>query len=131
MNSYFPFCIGRKCFRPVRPIDCLSPANYHPGMSKSVIIEEQEMTPELARLFEQARRNLDWFDEHAAELEVYQRYRGRYVAAAGGELFVAETPEEVRRLAHEKHPDDLPHVRYIPREKRSRIYACQRKVVVW
>jgi hypothetical protein len=48
-------------------------------------------------------------------------YRGRYVAAAGGELFVADTPEEVERLAREKHPDEMPHVRYIFREKRSRI----------
>lgn len=48
-------------------------------------------------------------------------YRGRYVAAAGGELFVANTPEEAERLAHEKCPDEPPHVRYIPREKRYRI----------
>jgi|GEM_PF-1675731 len=92
-------------------------------MDKPVIIEEQPMTPELARLFEQARRNLLWFNEHVEELEVYQRYRGRYVAAAGGELFVAETPQEVERLAREKHPDELPHVRYIPQKKLSRIYV--------
>ena len=92
-------------------------------MSQQVIIEEHEMTPEIARLFEQARRNLFWFSENAERLEVFKRYRGRYVAAAGGELFVADTPEEVRRLAKEKHPDDMSHVRYIPREKRARIYA--------
>ena len=66
-----------------------------------------------------------WFNEHVEELEVYKRYRGRYVAAAGGELFVADTPAEIRRAVHEKYPDDLPHVRYIPREKRDRIYACE------
>jgi hypothetical protein len=32
----------------------------------------------------------------------------------------------VRQLAHQKHPDELEHVRYIQREKLSRIYACQR-----
>ena len=93
-------------------------------MNQPVIIEEQEMPPELARIFEQAERNLLWFSENVEKLEVYKRYRGRYVAAAGGELFVADTPEEVERLAREKHPDDMPHVRYIPREKRYRIYAC-------
>ncbi len=98
-------------------------------MTKSVVIEELPMPPELGRLFEQARRNLLWFNEHVEELEVYKRYRGRYVAAAGGELFVADTPHEVERLALEKHPDDLPHIRYIQREKLSRIYACQRRVV--
>ncbi|MEW6213328.1 MAG: DUF5678 domain-containing protein [Acidobacteriota bacterium] len=101
-------------------------AKYHRRMSKPVIIEEHEMTPELARLFEQARRNGQWFNDHVRELEVYKRYRGRYVAAAGEELFVADTAEEVERLAREKHPDDLPHIRYIPRKKLDRIYACQR-----
>jgi len=46
------------------------------------------MPPELGRLFEQARRNLLWFNENVERLEVYKRYRGKYVAAAGGELFV-------------------------------------------
>lgn len=95
-------------------------------MSNEVIIEDHPMTEEMAQSFEKARRNLLWFNDHVQELEVYKRYRGRYVASAGGELFVADTPEEVRRLAREKHPDDLPHIRYIPREKLDRIYACQR-----
>lgn len=95
-------------------------------MSKQLIIEEGEMTPELARAFESARRNLEWFDEHVRELEVYERYRGKYVASAGGELFVADTPQEIDRLIDEKYPDEQAHVRYIPREKRDRIYACQR-----
>ena len=83
------------------------------------------MPPEMARLFEQGRRNLFWFSENAERLGVFKHHRGRYVAAAGGELFVADTPEEVERLAREKHPDDLPHIRYIPREQRFRIYASQ------
>ncbi|MEK6321198.1 MAG: DUF5678 domain-containing protein [Acidobacteriota bacterium] len=93
-------------------------------MSKPLIIEDEPLTPELARQFETARRNVLWFNEHVKELDVYKRYRGQYVAAAGGELFVADTPEEVERLAAAKHPDELPHVRYIPLEKRYRIYAC-------
>ena len=92
-------------------------------MKPQVIIEEQKMTPEMARVFEQGRRNLFWFSENAERLGVYQHHRGRYVAAAGGELFVADAPEEARRLAGEKFPDEMPHVRYIPREKRYRIYA--------
>jgi hypothetical protein len=88
-------------------------------MSKPLVIEDEPLTPEMARAFENARRNLLWFDAHVVELEVYKRYRGKYVASAGGELFVADTPEEVERQAHEKYPDDLPHVRYIQREKLS------------
>src|SRR5713226_2395246 len=104
-------------------VDRFTQPTYYRDMNQQVIIEEHEMTPEMARLFEQARRNLFWFSENAERLEVFKRYRGRHVAAAGGELFVADTAEEVERLAHEKHPDDLPHIRYIPREKRYRIYA--------
>ena len=104
-------------------VDQRRSAIYHQVMKPQVIIEEQKMTPEMARVFEQGRRNLFWFSENAERLGVYKHHRGRYVAAAGGELFVADTPEEVERLAHEKFPDEMPHVRYIPREKRYRIYA--------
>ncbi|MEW6131079.1 MAG: DUF5678 domain-containing protein [Acidobacteriota bacterium] len=95
-------------------------------MSNQVIIEDLPLTPEMAEKFEKAKRNVKWFNDHAMELEVFKRYRGKYVASSGGELFVADTAEEVRRLAHDKYPDDLPHIRYIPKEKLSRIYACQR-----
>jgi hypothetical protein len=90
-----------------------------------MIIEEHETPPELARAFEQARRNLRWFSENAERLGVYRDHRGRYVAAAGEELFVGDDPAEVRRLAAEKHPGEMAHVRYIPREKFSRIYGYQ------
>ncbi|PYT02916.1 MAG: hypothetical protein DMF60_19950 [Acidobacteria bacterium] len=95
-------------------------------MSEPLIIEEGPMPPDLALAFEKSRRNRQWFNEHVTELKVYERYRGRYVAAAKGELFVADTPEEIRRLVSEKYPEEVPHVRYIPRKKLSRIYACQR-----
>ncbi len=83
------------------------------------------MTPELARAFESARRNRTWFNNHVKELEVYKRYRGKYVAAAGGELFVADTPEEIHRLLRKKYPDEVAHVRYIQPEKLDRIYASK------
>lgn len=104
----------------------LRTGSYYRAMSKQLIIEEEEMTPELARAFESARRNVMWFNDHVEELEIYKRYRGKYVASSGGELFVADTPEEVRRLAKERYPNELAHVRYIQREKLDRIYAYQR-----
>lgn len=116
---------------------------YHPVMNKQVItkdapmtpelerfikgeviIEEGPMPPELALQFEQARRNLKWFSENADRLEVFKLHRGRFVASVGGELLVADTPEEIHRLVEEKYPNESAHVRYIPREKRFRIYAC-------
>jgi hypothetical protein len=93
-------------------------------MDNKVIIEEHPMTPEFKLMFEKAKKNLDWFEANCIKLDVFNRYRGKYVASSEGELFVADTAEEVRELAREKHPDDLPHIRYIPREKVPRIYAC-------
>jgi hypothetical protein len=69
-----------------------------------------------------------WFNEHAMELEVFKRYRGRFVAVSEGEIFVGDSRQEVERLAREAHPEDIPHVQYIPKEKVYRIYACQRQV---
>ncbi|HYL99815.1 MAG TPA: hypothetical protein VEZ90_12740 [Blastocatellia bacterium] len=65
----------------------------------------------MALAFEQARRNLLWFSENAKRLRVYILHRGRYVAAAGSELFIADTADEARRLAKDKHPGEMPHGR--------------------
>ena len=89
-----------------------------------IIIEELPMPPEMARLFEQAARNRHWFSEHVEELGSFKLYRGRFIAVSGGELFVGDSRAEVDRLAREKHPDEMPHIRFIPREKLVRIYAC-------
>lgn len=88
---------------------------------------ERPMPPELGRKFEQAKRNLDWFNEHAMELDVFNRYRGKYIAVAGGEMFVADSASEAIQLAKEKYPDDSPHRCYIPKTKARRIYAYQLK----
>lgn len=95
-------------------------------MNNQFTIEDAPMTPAQERLFDQAYNNLMWFSEHAQELSVFSIHRGRYVATAGEELFVADTPEDVERLARQKHPDEMPHIRYITREKLSRVYACLR-----
>jgi hypothetical protein len=92
-------------------------------MNEPLVIEEVPMDPELDRLFERARRNLLWSNGHAMELEVFKRYRGRYIAVSEGEMFIGDSPEEVETLTREKHPEAHPHIRYIPREKAYRIYA--------
>ena len=90
------------------------------------VIEELPADPEWTRRFERVGRNMDWWNEHAMEHEVFKRYRGRFLAVSEGELFVADSAEEVERLALEKHPDDVPFIHYIPREKTYRIYATSR-----
>lgn len=105
-------------------VDWFHPANYHRPMTQGVIIEELPHDPEFERLLTLGERNVVWFGEHAEELGVFKLYRGRFVGASGGELFVGDSRAEVERLAREKYPDDVPYIRYIPREKLNRIYAC-------
>jgi hypothetical protein len=45
---------------------------------------------------ERARRNSAWLQAHRAEL--LPQARGRFVAVAGQEAFLADTPGEARRL---------------------------------
>jgi hypothetical protein len=95
-------------------------------MDRRLIIEELPEDPQVTSAFKRATANLLWLNDHAMELEVFKRYRGRFIAASEGDLFVGATREEVEGLARQKHPDDFPHVRYIPLERSYRIYACQR-----
>ena len=99
-------------------------------MSEAVIIEDLPADPEVTRRFERFQENMRWFNDHAMELEVFKLYRGRWIAVSEGEMSVSDTAEEVERLAHDQHPDDAPHVQFIPRERVFRSYAYQRRVVV-
>jgi hypothetical protein len=81
-------------------------------MDNKVTIEEPPMTPEFKLMFDKARKNLDWFEANCIKLDVFNRYRGKYVASSEGELFVTDTAEKLERMVKEKDPDDLPHVHY-------------------
>lgn len=86
-------------------------------------IEEAPPDAAMALKFTQAADNLRWLNEHAAELEIFMRHRGKHLAVAGGELFIADSANEALRLARERHPLNCPHLSYIPLEKVSRVYA--------
>ena len=73
---------------------------------------------------ERHRRNLQWLQAHWSDLP---QARGRYVAVADEEAFVAETSEEAWDWARTQHPnDDGAIVMFVPREKTWRIYAHRR-----
>jgi hypothetical protein len=93
-------------------------------MNSELIIEEHPEDPELTRLFELTERNARWFSDHAQQLGVYETCRGQFIAVSEGEIFAADSSDEAERLAIAKHPNDIPHIQYIPREKTHRIYAC-------
>ena len=91
-------------------------------MIEKLTITEEPGDPKFAREMAQYRRNREWLVAH--DPSFFDQFRGRYIAAAGGEVFVADDAWEAERLAKEKHPQDVPFIRHIPREKLIWIYAC-------
>jgi hypothetical protein len=90
-----------------------------------LIFEEVNDPAEAARLqslHERFRRNADWLESHWSVL--LPQARGKHVAVAGQEAFVADSPEEGWAWVQANHPeDDGAFVRYVIPEKGPRIYA--------
>jgi hypothetical protein len=87
------------------------------------IIEEVTNPEEIARSraqHERHRRNSDWLQAHWAD--VLPQARGKFLAVAGQEAFIADTLAEAWAWADATHPeDDRAIVRYIRTEKGPRI----------
>lgn len=88
------------------------------------IIEEVTDPQEIARAKaqdERHRRNTDWLQTHWAD--VLPQARGKFLAVAGQEPFIADTPEEA--WVDATHPeDDGATVRYVRPEKGPRICSA-------
>jgi len=92
------------------------------------VIEEVTDPDEIARFQaqdERARLNGEWVQEHWSEL--LPSACGRFVAIAGQEAFIADTPRGAREQAKAAHPDDDGvFVQYVRPERGPRIYAHPR-----
>lgn len=98
-------------------------------MIDSPLIMEEVNDPALiARVraqSERAKRNSDWLQSHWSDL--LPRARGKHLAVAGQEAFIADTPEQARQLARAAHPDDDGLLcRYVFPNQWPRIYANTR-----
>jgi hypothetical protein len=92
----------------------------------SFIIEEITDPNEIARskaLAAKVDPNLDWLETHWANL--LPQARGKYVAVAGREAFVAESSAEAIRLARLAHPeeDEGLVIRYVRLHQGPRLYG--------
>jgi hypothetical protein len=87
--------------------------------NQAVVMEEVTDPVEVARARAQRERfdrNWKWFREHL--LELGKTHRGKYVAIAGEQAFVADTLDEAAALARSAHPDDDGRFTYfIPKER--------------
>jgi hypothetical protein len=74
---------------------------------RRLIVEDVTDPSEIARVHaqhDQARKNSAWLQAHWAD--VLPRAFGKFIAVAGQEVHVAETPEEARSWARTAHPED-------------------------
>lgn len=96
-----------------------------------IVIEEvtdPEVNARSRTRSEYFQRNTEWWQAHRHE--VLPGGWGKYVAVAGQEAFLADTPAEAWAWVKTKHPDDPgPWVHYLKPVKGPRIYAHHRQVV--
>ena len=97
-------------------------------MSESTLIVEEVTDPEHAagvRLQdERHRRNTDWLQAHWSD--VLPHARGKFLAVAEQEAFIADTPEEAWAWIEKAHPEDNGAiVRYVRQAKGPRMYVGQ------
>lgn len=89
------------------------------------VIEEVDDPVEVARhqaQRERARRNRDWLQTHWHE--ILPQALGKFIAVAGQEAFIADSPEEAWAMAKAAHPDDDGAIdQYVYAERGPRIYA--------
>ena len=93
-------------------------------------IEEVNDPAEVARCKaqdERARGNSDWLQSHWAD--VLPQARGKFIAVAGREAFIATTPEEAWAMARAAHPEDDGALgQYVFPEQGPRIYENRWRV---
>ncbi len=89
------------------------------------IIEEVTDPAEIARSkqqFDRHKRNTDWLQAHWGDL--LPQARGKFLAVANQQAFLADTPEEAWAWTEHMHPeDDGAFVQYVRIDKGPRIYA--------
>ena len=98
-------------------------------MNENLVLFDVETDPEqLAQIHargQRARRNSEWLQAHWGDL--LPQARGRYVAVAGQEAFIADTHDDAWAMAKAAHPDDDGALsQYVPYARGPRIYANRR-----
>jgi hypothetical protein len=91
-------------------------------------IEEVTDPAEIARSklqHDRHKRNTDWLQAHWADL--LPQARGKFLAVANQEAFLADTPAEAWAWAGRTHPEDNgAFVHYVRTELGPRIYTIRR-----
>lgn len=100
-------------------------------MSQSELHIEEVTDPreldQAHRQRERHRRNDEWLQSHWDDL--LPQARGKFLAVAGQQAFLAETPADAWSWAETTHPeDDGAFVQFVPKTPGPRIYDCRRNL---
>jgi hypothetical protein len=88
---------------------------------------DPEVLAEVHAIDRQAKLNGDWLESHWAD--ILPEARGKFVAVAGQEAFIADTHEEAWARARAAHPEDHGAIsQYVRLGRGPRIYAHRRQV---
>lgn len=104
-------------------------------ISQSTLIIEEVNDPEadasMRASLERHRRNSEWLQAHWAD--VLPQARGKFLAVANQEPFLADTPEEAWNWVRITHPEDYGTavIRYIRKDLGPRIYAHQSRMAAF
>jgi hypothetical protein len=86
-------------------------------------ITDPEYNARATAEMEKYKRNSDWLQAHWAD--VLPQARGKYVAVAGQQAFIADTAVEARAWCDRNHPGDSPVVQYVRPGTEPRIYVVR------
>lgn len=80
------------------------------------LVESRPTTDEEKRRAQETEIDDKWLSEHSAE--IWENYKGKYIAVVEQSLFVGDTLEEAISKAKEKCSERRPLVRHIPYKRR-------------
>jgi len=80
------------------------------------LVESRPATEEEKKKVQEADIDDKWLSQHSAE--IWEKYKGKYIAVIEQTLFIGDTWEEAISKAKEKYPDRIPLVRHIPYKRR-------------
>jgi len=80
------------------------------------LVESRAATEDEKRKYQEIVNDQNWLSQHSAE--IWEKYKGKYIAVVKQTLFVGDTWEEAIRMAKEEYPAQDPIVRHIPYKRR-------------
>ena len=83
-------------------------------------LRDEKLPANAAARVQERLRNVDWFNDHAAEISA--QCKGEYVAVVDGKFFAANSRKEASDLARAHNPTRQPFVVYIPLKTRKMVY---------